>query len=85
MGNSSFILPYIFAIRAMRSVPVDDIAEAVEVRMRKQGVLHMPGKGFFVVIEESVLHSCIIDPEAMIARARLPALMPVAVATLVNT
>jgi transcriptional regulator with XRE-family HTH domain len=55
-------------IRAMRSVPVDDVAEAVEVRMRRQGVLHMPGKGFAVVIEESVLHYCIVEPEAMIGQ-----------------
>ena len=55
-------------IHAMRSVPVDDVEEAVEVRMRRQSVLHAAGKRFTVVVEESVLHHCITEPETMIGQ-----------------
>jgi transcriptional regulator with XRE-family HTH domain len=55
-------------IQAMRAVPVDDVEEAVEVRMRRQDILHAPGKQFAVILEESVLHHRITDPAVMVGQ-----------------
>lgn len=55
-------------IHAMRSVPIDDVEEAVEIRMHRQSVLHDAGKQFAVVLEESVLRDCITDPATMVGQ-----------------
>lgn len=55
-------------IQAMRAVPVDDVEEAVEIRMRRQDILHEPGKQFAVILEEPVLHHRITDPAVMVGQ-----------------
>ena len=44
---------------------VDDVEEAVQVRMDRQHLLHEPGKTFVFVLEETVLRNRVADNEAM--------------------
>lgn len=64
----SYTATVLRTIQAMRSVPVDDVEEAVEVRMQRQQILHSADRRFAVLLEESVLHHCITEPAAMVGQ-----------------
>ncbi|MCF3131249.1 helix-turn-helix domain-containing protein [Streptomyces olivochromogenes] len=52
----------------VHSLPADDTAEAAHARIERSRIVHEQGHRFVVVIEESVLHYRIADPNAMAAQ-----------------
>ncbi|MFD7449445.1 helix-turn-helix domain-containing protein [Kitasatospora sp. NPDC059827] len=51
-------------------VSIDDVAEAVEARMKRQRMLFSGSQTFALLLEESVLHSSVCDAETMRAQLR---------------
>jgi transcriptional regulator with XRE-family HTH domain len=51
----AYIRVLLAAVRDRRPGPVDDVEEAVAVRMARQQVIHEPGRKFEVLLEENVL------------------------------
>jgi transcriptional regulator with XRE-family HTH domain len=55
LQSESYIRALLKAVRDRRPNPVDDIEEAVAVRVTRERVLHEPGHEFSVLLEENVL------------------------------
>jgi transcriptional regulator with XRE-family HTH domain len=55
LQGESYIRALLKAVRDRRPNPVDDIEEAVAVRMARQRVIYEPGHEFSVILEENVL------------------------------
>ncbi|WP_415947755.1 helix-turn-helix domain-containing protein [Streptomyces sp. KLOTTS4A1] len=46
----------------------DDSAEAARARLERSRIIHEPGRVFVVVVEESVLHARVAEPDTMAAQ-----------------
>jgi transcriptional regulator with XRE-family HTH domain len=55
-------------VRDARHVPIDDVEEAVDIRMNRQEVLHRDNRRFAILLEESVLHHQIGDAQNMVGQ-----------------
>lgn len=52
----------------IHDLPVDDSADAAHARMERSRIVHEQGQRLVVVVEESVLHYQVADPDAMAAQ-----------------
>jgi transcriptional regulator with XRE-family HTH domain len=55
LQSESYIRALLKAVRDRRPNPVDDIQDAVAVRVSRERVIHEPGHEFAVILEENVL------------------------------
>jgi transcriptional regulator with XRE-family HTH domain len=56
------------AVGHLMELPFDDVREAARARVERSGIVHVPGRRFVLLIEESVLHHQIADADAMAAQ-----------------
>jgi hypothetical protein len=55
LQGESYVRALLKAVRDRRPNPVDDIEDAVAVRMTRERVIHEPGHEFAIILEENVL------------------------------
>lgn len=63
--SESYIRALLKAVRDRRPNPVDDVEDAVAVRMAREHVIYEPGHEFTVIVEENALRHRIGGSEAM--------------------
>jgi transcriptional regulator with XRE-family HTH domain len=68
LQTEGYALAVLGMAATIHDLPVDDSAEAAHARIERSRIVHEQGHRFVVVVEESVLHCQVADPDAMAAQ-----------------